>query len=221
MKKLLITTAAFGSLIAGQSAYACSPDSYIGSLCVTAGAWCPQGFFEATGATMQISDNEALYAVIGTAYGGDGRLTFNLPDFRGRTPVGSGTMPRSVLPQVIVGSTRGLERVALDAANMPNMSATLSGASAAGKITITGAVKQGSGSPDGTSTSGSLAGTAGSGLSQIKLYSSSDNNISVPVNIPVSGTAKISGNGASVYNIPPQLGVRYCINATGTFPPRN
>ncbi|MDP5057243.1 MAG: tail fiber protein [Marinomonas hwangdonensis] len=220
MKKILIATAALGSLMAGQSAYACSPDSYIGSLCVTAGAWCPRGFLETSGGTVAISDQQALYAVIGTAYGGNGVSTFQLPDLRGRTPVGYGSMIGTRTAPVTMGQQRGVEVVALSSSNMPSMSANLSGVSASGNITITGAVKQGSGSPDGTSTSGSLAGTAGSGPTAVKLYSSSDSNITVPVNIPVTGTATIAGQGSPVYNLPPQLGVRYCINTSGIFPQR-
>lgn len=221
MKKLLITTAAFGSLMAGQSAYACSSESYIGSICVTAAVYCPKGYFEANGGTLAISQNQTLYAVIGTSYGGDGRSTFKLPDFRGRTPVGYGSMIGTRMGPVMMGQQRGVEAVALTSNNMPSISANLSGASASGNITITKAVKQGSGSPDGTSTSGSLAGSAGSAFSPVKLYSSSDSNITIPVNIPVTGTATIAGQGSPVYNVPPQLGVRYCINSMGMFPPRS
>lgn len=220
MKKVLIATAALSSLLMGQSVFACSSDSYMGSLCVVTTNWCPQGYAKADGTMMSISDNPALFALISTQYGGNGVSTFQLPDLRGRTPVGYGSMIGTQIPEVMMGQKRGYEDVTLTASNMPSMSANLSGVSASGSITITEAVKQGAGSPDGTSTSGSLAGSAGSAITPVKLYSSSDSNIIVPVNIPVTGTATIVGQSDSVDNIPPQLGVNYCINTSGVFPQR-
>lgn len=58
---------------------------------------------------MQISEYEALFALIGTTYGGDGQATFALPDLRGRVPIGSGTGPG--LPTYLLGQTGGIETI--------------------------------------------------------------------------------------------------------------
>ncbi|MCF6212153.1 MAG: phage tail protein, partial [Gammaproteobacteria bacterium] len=57
---------------------------------MTAGSYCPRGTVEAAGQLVAIAANQALFAVMGTAYGGDGRTNFGMPDLRGRTPVGAG-----------------------------------------------------------------------------------------------------------------------------------
>lgn len=69
-----------------------SDSAYIGTIFMTAGAWCPRGSAEANGQLLPISSNSSLFSVIGTAYGGDGRSTFGLPDLRGRAPIHAGMM---------------------------------------------------------------------------------------------------------------------------------
>jgi len=65
-------------------------DAYIGTILPWAGAWAPRGWAFCQGQAMSINQNQALFAVIGTQYGGDGKTTFNLPDLRGRFPIGAG-----------------------------------------------------------------------------------------------------------------------------------
>lgn len=72
------------------AAYACNTDPYIGSVCTFAMDWCPRDYLPADGRMLQVSQNQALFALIGNRYGGDGRTTFALPDLRGRSPVGIG-----------------------------------------------------------------------------------------------------------------------------------
>lgn len=66
-------------------------DAFIGTILPWAGMWAPRGWAFCQGQTMQITQNQALFAVIGTQYGGDGKSTFNLPDLRGRFPIGAGS----------------------------------------------------------------------------------------------------------------------------------
>lgn len=68
-------------------------DPYIGEIMLFAGNFAPQGWALCHGQILQISQNTALFSIIGTTYGGDGRVTFGLPDLRGRTPIGVGTGP--------------------------------------------------------------------------------------------------------------------------------
>jgi microcystin-dependent protein len=62
-------------------------DPYLGEIKMFTGSYTPRGWLPCDGRTVRISDNEALYSLIGTAYGGDGSSTFGLPDLRGRVPV--------------------------------------------------------------------------------------------------------------------------------------
>jgi microcystin-dependent protein len=71
-------------------------DPFIGEIRLFAGTYAPQGWLACDGSLVQISENEVLYTLLGTIYGGDGVRTFALPDLRNRLPVGQGGRPCSV-----------------------------------------------------------------------------------------------------------------------------
>lgn len=83
-----------------------------GEIMLVAFDFCPNGWLPADGRQIQIADNPALYSVLGTAYGGDGQTTFNIPDMRGRMPFGADetNYPRGY---------HGNATVQLTAANLP------------------------------------------------------------------------------------------------------
>jgi microcystin-dependent protein len=85
---------------------------FVGEIRMFAGNFAPAGWMFCEGQLLPISENETLFIVIGTTYGGDGQSTFALPDLRGRLPVhfGSG---------FIVGDTGGVEQVTLSTNQMP------------------------------------------------------------------------------------------------------
>ncbi|MEO5338056.1 MAG: tail fiber protein [Magnetospirillum sp. WYHS-4] len=63
-------------------AAACSPDPYVGAVCVLAGNFCPDGYLQADGRSLEIKGNQILYSLLGSSYGGDNKTMFNLPDLR-------------------------------------------------------------------------------------------------------------------------------------------
>ena len=83
----------------------------------------PRGWAFCDGQLMAISQNDALFSLLGTIYGGDGRTTFGLPDLRGRTPISSGTGP-GLSPRPL-GQKSGAENVTLTANQIPSHSHTL------------------------------------------------------------------------------------------------
>lgn len=85
---------------------------FIGEIRMFGGNFPPSGWAFCDGQLMQISENDALFALIGTIYGGDGRNTFALPDLRGRVPIHSGA-------GFTVGQLRGTESVTLSLQEMP------------------------------------------------------------------------------------------------------
>lgn len=97
-------------------AAACSDSPYMGSVCFMGGNFCPYGYVAANGALLPIQQNQALYSIIGTYYGGDGKTNFALPDMRGRGPVGWGT--GAGLAAVAPGQMVGHETVMLAANQM-------------------------------------------------------------------------------------------------------
>ena len=85
---------------------------YIGEIKMFAGNFAPEGWAFCEGQTLPISENEALFQLIGTTYGGDGEATFNLPDLRGRIPIHQG-------PGFILAETGGAEEITLTVNQMP------------------------------------------------------------------------------------------------------
>src|SRR5216110_2514157 len=77
----------------------------------------PKGWAFCDGQLMPISQNTALFSLLGTTYGGNGKTTFALPDLRGRSPVAAGQGPR--LTNVALGEAGGTENVTLLSSNMP------------------------------------------------------------------------------------------------------
>ena len=64
-----------------------SAEPFVGETRMVGYTWCPRGWAEANGQLLAISQNSALFSLLGTTYGGDGRTTFGLPDLRGRLPI--------------------------------------------------------------------------------------------------------------------------------------
>lgn len=85
---------------------------YIGEIRIFAGNFAPAGWAFCDGALLPISENDALFALIGTTYGGDGQSTFALPDLRGRLPIHQGN-------SYVVGQTGGVEEVTLTPQQIP------------------------------------------------------------------------------------------------------
>ena len=89
---------------------------YVGEIRMFAGNFAPAGWAFCNGAQLAISENDVLFQLIGTTYGGDGQNTFNLPDLQSRVPVHMGTGGGS---SYIIGQTGGEEQVTLTTAQIP------------------------------------------------------------------------------------------------------
>ncbi len=85
---------------------------YLGEIRLFAGSFAPANWSFCNGATLSIEENQALFALIGTTYGGDGQTTFRLPDLQGRVPIHRGG-------GASLGQTEGAETVTLTAGQMP------------------------------------------------------------------------------------------------------
>lgn len=90
---------------------------YVGEIRMFAGNFAPAGWMFCEGQTLPISENETLFNLIGTTYGGDGQETFNLPDLRGRVPIHMGT--GSSGQAYSLGEMAGVEQVTLTAQQIP------------------------------------------------------------------------------------------------------
>lgn len=93
-------------------------DDFIGAIKLFAGNYAPDGWFYCWGQSLPIQQYAALYSILGITYGGDGRSNFNLPDLRGRVPVGVGQSP-TLGSNHQLGERWGAESVSLVPANIP------------------------------------------------------------------------------------------------------
>ena len=99
---------------------------FIGEIRMFGGSFAPAGWAFCDGSPMPISENDALFALIGTTYGGDGQTTFNLPNLSGRIPVCAGTNPATGTTYVY-GETAGSESVTLTSQQLPQHTHTAFG----------------------------------------------------------------------------------------------
>ena len=92
-------------------------DPFVGEIRMFAGNFAPNGWALCDGQLLAISQNDALFSLLGTIYGGDGQTTFGLPDLRGRVPIHMGSGPG--LSSKPIGFLGGSENVTLIASQMP------------------------------------------------------------------------------------------------------
>lgn len=96
-------------------------DPFVGEIRINSFNYAPQGWASCNGQQLTIQQNAALYSLIGKAFGGDGVKNFNLPDLRGRTPVGFYTYPTTIgqLTHYNMGQADGTETVTLTTTQIP------------------------------------------------------------------------------------------------------
>ena len=121
MKKFLLI-GLFAILSMGK-ANAQQVEVFLGEIRMFAGNFAPTGWAFCQGQLLPIAQNQALFALLGTTYGGDGRTTFALPDLRGRVPVGFGQGPS--LSNREIGEKFGSELVTLNINQMPSHNHTV------------------------------------------------------------------------------------------------
>jgi microcystin-dependent protein len=105
---------------------------YIGQIIAVGFNFVPVGWLSCSGQLLSVSQNDVLFSLIGTTYGGDGQSTFALPDLRGRSPMGQGT-GNGLSPRV-VGQVGGSETMTLTSAQIAAHSHPLMAASATGTV---------------------------------------------------------------------------------------
>ena len=174
-------------------------DPFIAEIILFAGTFPPRGYAFCEGQLLQIAQNTALFSLIGTTYGGDGRTTFALPDLRSRAPMHWGNGPG--LGSYAIGERVGTETEFVTAARMPSHSHVV--APPCSNTSSNG------GAPGGNYPGKDLAGANGT-------YSKGQTGTMAPFSTDVAG-----GGGPAVDHRQPYLAISYCIALIGTFPSRN
>jgi microcystin-dependent protein len=105
-------------------------EPFVGEIRMFAGNFAPRGWAFCDGQLLAVSQNDALFSLLGTIYGGDGRTTFGLPDMRGRLPIHAGHGPG--LSERRLGAKGGAENVTLTVNQLPNHGHTMEAVSQIG-----------------------------------------------------------------------------------------
>lgn len=166
-------------------------EPFIGQIIMFGGNFAPRGWALCDGQILPISQNTALFSILGTTYGGDGRTTFALPDLRGRVPIHAGSGPG--LSSYQLGEKGGVERVTLTVQELPSHS----------HQPRANAQDANSDDPDG----------AFSAVANENIYSNTSN-------VSMSATTNTGGSQPHE-NRPPYLAINYIIALVGIFPSRN
>ncbi|GAB3521521.1 phage tail protein [Emticicia fontis] len=171
-------------------------EEYIGMTKMFIGDYAPINYLLCNGDTLPISKYNALFAVIGTTYGGDGKTSFKLPDFRGRITVGMGSGP-GLTPRPL-GQYAGVETVTLNTNQVPPHNHVYNALS---------------GSREAPTPAGNFLGTAAGNF-----YSQQDSGDQLlPMN---EGAISPAGGGQAHDNMPPFLCINFIICVFGIFPSR-
>ena len=177
---------------------------YVGQILMFAGTFPPNGWMTCQGQLIPISENEVLFNLIGTTYGGDGQSTFQLPDLQGRVPVHQGTGPG--LSTYSIGQSGGVESVTLTTQQIPSHQ----------HFALANAAQGTKSTPDSTAVLSTQ--NAGAGANTPNAYGA----FAAASAVTMAG-ATIQGSGGSQphENIQPVTAITYCISLFGVFPSQN
>ncbi|MCP4220812.1 MAG: phage tail protein [bacterium] len=194
-------------------------EPFIGAIHMYGFNFAPRGWALCDGQLLPIDQNSALFALLGTIYGGDGRSTVGLPDLRSRVPIHQGRGPG--LYQRDIGSRGGSEIETLTVPQMPshNHSATI------GPMDFS-TVGASLNCNTAEATTDAPAGNTLANGNRKTYVSDAPNDSMNPSSIELSGSAtgsvSVNDNGGSQphNNMQPFLTINFCIALVGLFPPR-
>lgn len=183
-------------------------DAFMGTILAVGFNYAPRGWAMAQGQTMAISQNSALFSLLGTNYGGNGTVTFGLPNLMGRVAVGWGNGGGGISPYAI-GQMGGTETTTLITSNMPAHNHA---------INVNNAGDATSNKPDNTGYLGQAVGsdpTNGDAVT-VNLYTPTAPNAQLN-----PGTMSIVGGSVPFSNLQPYTAISYVIALEGIYPSRN
>tara|TARA_R110002073_G_scaffold296322_1_gene462326 strand:+ start:35218 stop:35853 length:636 start_codon:yes stop_codon:yes gene_type:complete len=207
----------------------------LASVMIFAGNFAPRGWAFCDGQLLPISQNTALFSLLGTTYGGDGRTTFGLPDLRGRVAIGPRRGPG--LSDYDLGQRGGQERHVLLINEMPTHShtaiATAASAGGTASINATATLHADSTGATNDPTGNFLANSLTTSGDSVNTYGGVADVVMNTDAVTVEGTVDLgtipaptvtvgnTGGQQGHYNIQPFLAINYIIALTGYFPSRS
>lgn len=183
-----------------------STEPFIGEVKVFGFSFSPRGYDYCAGQTYSIAEYSALFALIGTTYGGDGIQTFKLPDLQGRIPIGQGQ--GAGLPIYEMGEIGGYITATMTTASMPAHIHSLYSMHVTQKASVASADE-------------SAAANSFPAVADTNVYTSSSSPNVFTSRAVVSGSTDATGMGVPFSIVNPYLVLNYCIAVEGIFPSRN
>lgn len=187
-------------------------DPFIGQIQPFGFNFAPRAWAKCDGQLLAIASNSALFSLLGTTFGGDGRTTFGLPDLRGRSIVHIGHGPG--LSTITWGERGGREYVTLNQMNMPSHSHALIDGVANVTVHTTDNAAISQDSDDG-------ANGLGTGTGMPDIFRESPTTGDKIAGVEISGTTALSGGNQSFNIRNPFLGINVCIALQGIYPSRS
>jgi microcystin-dependent protein len=188
---------------------------FLGMLALFPYNFAPRGWAFCNGQILPITQNTALFSLLGTTFGGNGQTTFALPDLRGRVPIHSGTGPG--LSNYDLGQVGGSETVTLTVNNMPIHTHVIT----MSDLKATMQVHNGPG--DKRSAAGNVLANEAAGVTAV--YSSDTSSLvsmaGAALSVPQDSKTGPVGNNTPFDQRQPYLAVNFCIALEGIFPSRN
>lgn len=192
----------------------------LGTILALAFNFNPRGWLLCNGQLLSISQNSALYSLIGTYYGGDGVNTFAIPDLRGRSLVGQGQSPG--LSNFLIGERSGTETITLTINNVPGHAHNLASGTSVGQATITTVATALSGGTITNETDNGKNSFAAAGdVPSIYSEPGGTANKIAGLSSTITGTTGLAGGNQPFPIRNPYLVVNYSIATEGVFPSRN
>ncbi|WP_299432680.1 tail fiber protein [uncultured Aquimarina sp.] len=192
----------------------------IGEVRMFGGNFAPRAWAFCEGQLLAISQNTALFSILGTTYGGDGRTSFALPDLRGRVPIGPGHGPG--LSTRKLGQRGGTETNTLTILNMPSHNHVAGfGPNSAANVSIPVLADAADVADPSNAT---LATSEDGNGAEVKTYSNGSADATLqPFTAPLAGSVDVGQTGGSqpFQNMQPWLSTYYIICLQGVFPSRS
>jgi microcystin-dependent protein len=186
-------------------------EPFVGEIRAFGFNFAPRGWALCQGQIIAINSNTALFSLLGTTYGGDGRTTFGLPDLRGRAAMGQGTGP-GLTPRHI-GQMSGYEYIVLNTLQIPSHSHAVDNVQTELRCSVTPANQT---SPVGNSIATNASGD------NTKRFSDQDPVAPLKAgSVALSGATGATGGSQQHSNMQPWLAINYSIALLGLYPSRN
>lgn len=194
-----------------------SDQSYLGSISGWAPNFAPRNWAFCQGQTISIQQNNALYSLLGTTYGGNGQSTFCLPNLQGRTPIGAGQSPGTSF--YALGASSGSESVSLTNAQMPAHTHVAVATISASLPTSTAAAS--SATPAANLVLAAANGSDGRDTVDVKIYAPAPGSVDLALPSSATVTVQAAGGNQPISIVQPFQVINYIICMNGVFPSRN